>query len=331
MVRLDIDPSEPSSRGGRVVRALANDTRLQILRHLGDRHMPVVQIAEQLGLPLSTASLHIAVLEQAELVHTTVRPASRGLQKVCSRTYDEVLIRIPVRTQEGRTGFQLSLPIGSYTDCRVEGPNCGLASASGLIGFLGDPDSFYEPDRYHAQLIWFRTGHLDYRLPNRTPSTAVTTAIEISVEVCSEAPRSDPDWPSDIGIEVNGRPIGTWTSPSDFGGRRGILTPLWWDIMDTQHGVLKVWRVDATGTSIDGEAASAITIADLGLVAGELIRMRIGVDPDATNVGGLNLFGSKFGDHPQDIEVRIEYAVSGAVAGIPKDGDVEVTSVVGDL
>jgi hypothetical protein len=97
------------------------------------------------------------------------------------------------------------------------------------------------------------------------------------------------------------------------------------------RGRAPVWRVDATGTSIDGEAASAITIADLGLVAGELIRMRIGVDPDATNVGGLNLFGSKFGDHPQDIEVRIEYAVSGVVAGIPKNGDVEVTSVVGDL
>jgi predicted transcriptional regulator len=331
MVRLNIDPSEPSSRGSRVVRALANDTRLQILRHLGDRHIPVVQIAEQLGLPLSTASLHIAVLEQAELVHTTVRPASRGLQKICSRTYDEVLIRIPSRAQEETTAFQASLPIGSYTDCRVEGPNCGLASATGLIGFLGDPGSFYEPDRHLAQLIWFRAGHLDYRLPNRMPSAAVATALEISVEVCSEAPGSDPDWPSDIGIEINGRPIGTWRSPSDFGGRRGILTPLWWDIFDTQHGVLKVWRVDATGTSIDGEAASAITIADLGLVAGELLLLRIGVDPAATNVGGLNLFGSKFGDHPQDIELRIEYTVAGAVGTIPEDGDVEVASVLGDL
>jgi DNA-binding transcriptional ArsR family regulator len=71
MVRLQVDPSEPSSQGGRVVRALANDTRLRILRHLGDRHMPVVQIAEQLGLPLSTTSLHIAVLRRSAPASTT--------------------------------------------------------------------------------------------------------------------------------------------------------------------------------------------------------------------------------------------------------------------
>lgn len=329
MVRLQVDPSEPSSQGGRVVRALANDTRLRILRHLGDRHMPVVQIAEQLGLPLSTTSLHIAVLEQADLVHTAVRPASRGLQKICSRVYDEVLIRIPARPQEETTAVQLSLPIGSYTDCHIEGPNCGLSSATGIIGFVGDPGSFYEPGRHFAQLIWFRAGHLDYRLPNRMPPAAVATAIEISAELCSEVPGSDPDWPSDIGIEVNGMSIGTWRSPSDFGGHRGILTPLWWDIMDTQHGVLKQWRVDGTGGSIDGDAASTRSIGDLRLVPGEPIALQIGVDPTG-KVGGLNLFGPEFGNHPQGIEVRIEYTVPGAAPGVPEDGEVELASVLGD-
>jgi predicted transcriptional regulator len=123
--------------------------------------------------------------------------------------------------------------------------------------------------------------------------------------------------------------IGTWRSPSDFGGHRGILTPLWWDIMDTQHGVLKQWRVDGTGGSIDGDAASTRSIGDLRLVPGEPIALRIGVDPTG-KVGGLNLFGPEFGNHPQGIDVRIEYTVPGAAPGVPKDGEVELASVLGD-
>lgn len=321
MVRLDIDPSEPASRGGRVIRALANDTRVAILRHLGDQHIPVVQIAEQLGLPLSTASLHIGVLERADLVHTTVRPASRGLQKVCARTYDEVLIRIPTRARDNATVAEIDLPVGSYSDCQVEGPNCGLASSEGLIGYLGDPGSFYEPSRHRAQLVWFRAGYLEYRLPNRIPPAAVATALEISLEVCSEAPGSDPEWPSDIGIAVNGCSLGTWTSPSDLGGSRGILTPLWWDIMNSQYGVLKRWRVDGRGTSIDGEAIAPTSIGDLRLQGGQPISIRIGVDPGAANVGGLNLFGAAFGNHPQAIRIRTEYSLSGTRDGVPEAVD----------
>ena len=38
------------------------------------------------------------------------------------------------------------MPIGAYTRFDVT-PTCGLASEDGLIGYLDDPVSFYEPDR----------------------------------------------------------------------------------------------------------------------------------------------------------------------------------------
>ncbi len=60
-------------------------------------------------------------------------------------------------------------------------------------------------------------------------------------------------------------------------------------------------------TTIDGVGLSSVRPEDLGLRHGEPIRIRIGVLPDAENVGGINLFGREFGNYPQDIELRIEY------------------------
>ena len=62
-----------------------------------------------------------------------------------------------------------------------------------------------------------------------------------------------------------------------------------------------------TGTTIDGVSLSAVDVDALGLTSGEPIVVRIGVRPDAENVGGLNLFGRGFGNYPQDLGLRIEY------------------------
>ena len=40
--------------------------------------------------------------------------------------------------------------------------------------------------------------------------------------------------------------------------------------------------------------------------------MRIGIHPDAANVGGINIFGRGFGNYPQDVDLRIEYDIAQA-------------------
>ena len=40
--------------------------------------------------------------------------------------------------------------------------------------------------------------------------------------------------------------------------------------------------------------------------------MRIGIHPDAANVGGINIFGRGFGNYPQDVDLRIEYDIAHA-------------------
>jgi len=294
------------------LKALGSEPRIAILRYVGDRLVPVNQIAHDLGLPASTAAMHILVLEKAGLLHTEMRPASRGLQKVCARTYDELVIDLPRGTHRMPAAIELMMPVGGYSDFEVE-PTCGLASADGLIGYLDDPNSFYEPDRLRAQLVWFHSGFLEYRFPNRVPPGAPILALQLTAEVCSEAPLSDPDWPSDISVSINGTHLGEWTAPGDFGGTRGRLTPGWWEEKDSQFGVLKRWRVTAEGTSIDGVRLSDVTVAGLRLRAGEPILVRLGVRPDANNVGGMNVFGREFGNYPEDMALRLEYDTAGSL------------------
>jgi predicted transcriptional regulator len=301
-----VDASRGESDGLEMLKALGNETRMAILRYLGDRVVPVNQIAQDLGLAASTATMHVAVLEKAGLLHSEMRPASRGLQKVCARTYDELVIDLPRGEHHTRSAVELSMPVGGYSEFDVEA-TCGLASRDGLIGYLDDPNSFYEPDRLQASLLWFRSGFVEYRFPNRVPPGARILSVQLTAEVCSEAPLHDPDWPSDVSVWVNAIHLGEWTCPADFGGTRGRLTPGWWEDKDTQYGVLKRWRVNDAGTSIDGVGLSDVAIGALALRSGEPLRVRFGVRPDAQYVGGLNLFGREFGNYPQDIGLRIEF------------------------
>ena len=286
-----------------VTKALGSETRLDILRFLSAHTCTVLEIAEALNLPASTATLHINVLEKAGLIETDLQPATRGLQKVCARVYDRIVIQLPADTEREETTVEVSMPIGAFVNIDVM-PTCGLLGELGIIGHLDDPGAFYEPERIHAQLLWFRRGYVEYRFPNRLPRNVLLNDIEVSFEVCSEAPLHHADWPSDITVSIGDVEIGTWTSPADFGGERGALTPDWWDTQNSQYGLLKVWKVTSNGSYVDGMRISKITLDHLTLRSGDPIPVRIGIKDGAANVGGMNLFGSKFGNYPQDIVLR---------------------------
>ncbi|MCC7210071.1 MAG: transcriptional regulator, partial [Anaerolineae bacterium] len=157
-----------------------------------------------------------------------------------------------------------------------------------------------------AQLLWFRHGYVEYRFPNRMPGHVVLDSLQVSLELCSEAPNSNPDWPSNISMWLNGVEIGTWTCPGDFGGQRGVLTPIWWDEWNTQYGLLKMWRVNRDGSYIDGVRISDVTIDDLGILGHNYITLRIGVKNEGIP-GGVNVFGARFGNYPQDILMRLRF------------------------
>ncbi|MMZ68927.1 hypothetical protein D1872_316760 [compost metagenome] len=55
------------------------------------------------------------------------------------------------------------------------------------------------------------------------------------------------------------------------------------------------------------QKVSDVKLKDLQLNQRPNLRLRIGVHPDAVHKGGVNLFGKQFGDHAQDIVMRVTY------------------------
>jgi predicted transcriptional regulator len=183
---------------------------------------------------------------------------------------------------------------------------CGLCSTEGVIGLLDVPDLFLDPDRVRAALIWFGRGYVEYKFPNNAKLLNTTVdSVEFSMELSSEVPGTNLNWPSDITLWVNDIAIGTWTSPGDFGDKRGVYTPNWWKLEGSQYGKLKTWRVSKAGSFVDGVRISDVEIDDLDLPRHHSIRMRIGIDAKATHPGGVNIFGKGFGNHDQDIVMRL--------------------------
>ena len=290
-----------------IAKALSTDLRVEIFKALLGQPKNVMEISEMFGLPASTAAINIRKLEEAGLIQTELVPGTRGTQKICSAVYSRIVVDLAhVRSEPSESGVEVSLPIGQFVDSQVSAP-CGILSERAIIGEMDEPRSFFEPERINAQLIWFRRGYLEYRFPNRTPRGAVIRHLELSMEICSEAPLHKRDWPSDITLWINGKEIGTWTSPGDFGGERGLLTPEWWGIENTQYGLLKTWRVNSDGSFIDGRNISGLTIDELELDDRPYLTVRIGIKPDAVNDGGLNLFGRKFGNYETDLRLKLDY------------------------
>lgn len=298
VIRLSLEDAETASA---VCHALSTPLRLKILQQLGVRNYYVNELAELLNIPPSTAALNVRILENAGLIMTSAVPGNRGVAKMCHRMVSDVQMHIDPMPMGDSRQINYSLPIGSYNDCEPGGEFCGLVTEKSGIGENNDPASFYDPERIHAQLIWLYHGYLEYRVSNRELRRSKLQILRISFEACSETANYNPDWPSDIYVSVNGVELGVWTCPGDFGGRRGMVSPDWWPVSSTHFGQLKLWEVTAEGTFLDGALISHVGLQDLGLDRGDYFTLRIGVHPDAVHLGGMNLFGAKFGDYPQDI------------------------------
>lgn len=303
---LVVDPEEDIE----VLKGLASPIRVRILKLLHvEGALNGNDIAERLALPQSTVSTNLQILENAGLIRTETQKARKGNQKICHSTFDEVLVMFKEDISPLRSNaVEVAMPLGLYTSFDVSAP-CGLCSTEGIIGLLDVPDTFLDPERMKAGLIWFTRGFLEYQFPNNAKLAQNTIEVlEFALELSSEVPGTSADWPSDITLSVNGTEIGTWTSPGDFGDKRGVYTPDWWKLKGSQYGKLKSWRVTNEGTYVDGVKISPVSLVDLDLANHHSIRLRIAVKPDAKHPGGINVFGRGFGNYDQDIIMRLQTA-----------------------
>ena len=300
---LIVDPEE----GIDVLKAFASPARIAILKLLhGTGALTINETTQRLGLLQFSVSSNVQVLEKAGLIRTETQRARKGNQKICHTLFYEVLMMFkqdPKSTSQGT--IEVAMPLGQYTRCDVSAP-CGRSPRQGIVGLLDVPDTFLDPGRMNAGLIWFTRGFVEYQFPNNIKlMQGKVSAPEFSMELSSEVPGTAADWPSDFSFSVNQVQVGTWTSPGDHGDKRGVYTPDWWKLKGSQYGMLKEVRVTADGTYVDGMKISPVTPRDLNVDKHRLIRFRIGVDETARHPGGVNILGRGFGNYDQDIDVRI--------------------------
>ena len=283
--------------------ALASEVRWGIMNLIADTEMNVKEIAAALKLSPSIVTMHIRKLEEADLIGSRRIRINGGTHKMCFLTHKKIKIELPTAGRSPRVKEQ-TISVGHYTAFEVH-PTCGLGTLEKEIGIWDDPRNFLDPERVHASILWFGRGYVEYKTPNYLQPDQTAEAIEISMEIASEAPGLRDHWLSDIEFSFNGITLGTWTSPADFGrAARGKYTPEWWHRNVNQYGLLKTIRIDALGTFIDGERMSDVTIERLKLQE-PFWTLRFLVDEQAVNVGGLTLYGSGFGNHDQDIVIRV--------------------------
>ncbi|MBN1777550.1 MAG: winged helix-turn-helix transcriptional regulator [Clostridiales bacterium] len=285
-------------------RALGSDVRIRILETVaqnGPLHMSA--IASAVGITDGALTPHIKMLEDCGLLSIEVASGAHGVQKVCRIKEERILVE--TRPEDGeRSVFETEIGVGQYTAYEVY-PTCGLATGEHLIGEVDDPRHFASPERTQADILWFGSGYVEYMVPNFLTASQELLEIQLSMELCSEAPGSAEHWPSDIHFHINGRPLGFWTSPADFGETPGVYNPKWWFRGWNQHGLFKLLSVNKSGTFIDGMRISGVRIGDLNVEGSPNINFRLSVPETAGNVGGLTVFGRSFGNYHQDIKVRM--------------------------
>lgn len=295
--------------GLELFKALGSDIRINILKLLlKEKELSMNEIASYLGITNGALTSHIKKMEENGLLKVAVERGTHGNQKLCSIAIDKILIEMESdEDQNNNQIYNTELKVGHYSNYEVY-PTCGLATSEHLIGEVDDPRYFAHPDRIDAGILWFTRGYIEYIIPNLLPEATRIDQITLSFEIGSEAPGVSNDWPSDISFFLNDVWVGMWTSAGDFGDVRGIFTPDWWFPNWNQYGVLKMLVINRKGTFIDGLKVSTVTINQLQLDYKSTLRFKFMVPNDASNVGGITLFGSGFGNYNQDIRIRISYS-----------------------
>lgn len=289
--------------------ALSSKEKIKILKLVSKEPMNLSELSNILKIPVSSVFYSVNQLEKAGFIKINYEPGLKGKAKVCTKTLLGLTIyfsdEMADKSQSSNVVESYEIPIGAFTDCNIKAP-CGMASETEIINSVSNnPLAFYSSDRLKAELLWFDTGYLTYSFPSVSDS-GECKEISISFEVCSETSYFRNDWPSDITVWINDIEINTFTSPGDFGGRRGNVTPDYWQSNLTQYGLKKTFAVNEKGVFVDGLLVNKkIRISDLKLSSEKPITVKIGIKEDAIHKGGINLFGKKFGDYPQAIILKI--------------------------
>ena len=198
---------EDCDRTYQVANALASPVRLGILRLLVHKSMSISELAHALNVSISSISMHVSILKDAGMISVASKPGKHGTFKVCGAFVEAVQFDFFTQSKVQKTNtVSWEIPIGSYSDVDVV-PPCGIVGQDGYFEQEDEPYVFFHPMHDKAQLLWFTSGELTYRISNRLFHTNDVTKLVLSFEICSEAPDAN-------GTLADGVPVSSHTIES---------------------------------------------------------------------------------------------------------------------
>jgi predicted transcriptional regulator len=290
----------------KIFQALASPVRIEILELLNKNpDKNINELASAMNITSSALTAHIKLLSDCGLINVKLVPIRHGTQKLCSLAEKQILVELMSDISKHQF-HELELNVGQYTNYKVN-PTCGLGTYTGLIGDLDGPQYFAYPQRYEAEIVWYTDGYITYTFPNPLSESQHLEEIQITMEISSEAPGAVIDFPTNIDFYINDIKIGRYICPGELFDRHGRLTPAWWQKNFGQYGRLRILTVNSEGTLFNGEEASNVKLQDLGIKFNGQITLKISCEDRSDYIGGITLFGKRFGDHPQGIRMRALY------------------------
>lgn len=286
----------------KVYAALDSKVRIKIIQLLSEEMLNVKELAAKLQLSSTIINMHLKKLEEAQII-TFVK---KGNQKLSKLKVDNINIVFPKSIYPAFEQHETYIPVGHYTQYSVK-PSCGLAGKNGFIGKVDDAKYFMDPERVNAGMIWFSEGFVEYQTPNFLTNSENLEMLDLSMEIGSEFPFSNNVWPSDITFYINEIEVGTWTSPGDFADIRGKYTPSWVPDNVNQYGMLKTLRITNHGTYLDGQPFTDLSLSSFDQHI-ETWTIRVEVKANAANKGGCTIYGKGFGNHDQNINLKLYYS-----------------------
>ena len=283
-----------------IAKALSHPARIRLLRQLLRIPRSITELGRLNHMTNSTVIFHLRLLEEAGLLFSRTQPNKKGKTLIFYVNFSNIVLSLQNDSLELRdTVLRQTLGVGSYISAAPTG-YIRIATEDRFL--VLEKDDIYNPSRFEAKLLCLDNGEVTYAFSNAFAKRHRVKRLEFSLELSSESPYFCNDWKSEIIFSVCGVDVASYLSPGDFGGTRGRLTPEWWDDKYSQYGLLVTLSIDGEGVSLNDEyVRKDLTLRDLPLTQADRITFSLRTDPSLRYAGGFNIYGSRFGNEPQDI------------------------------
>ena len=297
---IDLTDTAQDERTVLLAKALSHPLRLKLLRQILRIPKTVTELAKLNHITNSTVIFHLNILQEADLVITKTKPNKKGKTLVFYVNFSRITFLLDNTPEKERESvLTQSVGVGCYTSAF---PTDYIRIATEDRFIVLEKEDAYNPQRFNAKLLGIGNGEVSYTFSNAFAKHNTVKKLSFSMELSSESPYHCNDWKSEIIFAVCGTDLAIYLAPGDYGNIRGKLSPDWWNNKYSQYGDMVTLSIDHEGVCLnDTRIRTDVTLETLPLKESDHITLSLRTDPSLRYAGGFNIYGSRFGNHPQDI------------------------------